>query len=417
VKTTVPNLALVLLGALCIPLIVLPHAFDAFRLPKELALRAEGVLIVACFLSAMVMGVRPRVRFDRWLVLPSIALLWMIVTAMTSTNQIVSGWRVVAGVATLIVFIATMRSAENGRAFLLLIAVPLVAAVVNAIVDVLQELNVWMPFGVEPDVRHHFQCTAFIGNPNEIGSYLAVATLACIAAATADRARRKWFACAAVPLVAGVIASQTLTALVALIAGAFVLFALVSLKQAVRVAIVATIVAALLVVPIAPLRQRAMNMATWLRTGDYNALLTERLTPFVAATMMTADHPLHGIGPGAFGWNYYAYKLRAEQRYAPLRNAWSRGVNFGEVHDDHLQLLAESGVPGYLIFIALLVMLGAISLRRGDDSPPQRFATLLALPLVVLWFVLSLAQFPIETTAVRMLIVHFAALCAAWRPA
>jgi len=416
VKNSAAILALVLLGALGIPLIVLPHAFDAFRLPKELALRAEGVLLVAAGAVAIVIGARPRVRLDRWLVLPSIALLWMVVTATTSTNASVSWWRVVAGVATLIVFIATMYCAENGRAFLPLIAVPLAAAVVNAIVDVLQELDIWMPFGVEPDVRHHFQCTAFIGNPNEIGSYLAVATLACIAAATADRSRRKWFASAAVLLVAGLIASQTLTALVALIAGAFVLFALVSLKQAVRVAIAATIVAALLVVPIAPLRHRAMNMMTWLRTGDYNSLLTERLTPFVAATLMTADRPLLGVGPGAFGWNYYAYKLRAEQRYAPLRNAWSRGVNFGEVHDDHLQLLAESGVPGYLIFIALLVTLGAISLRRADDSPPRRFATLLALPLVVLWFVLSLAQFPIETTAVRMLIVHFAALCAAWRP-
>lgn len=415
-KNAAVILALVLAGAACIPLIVLPHAFDAFRLPKELALRAEALLLLATFITTIILGARPRVRFNRWFVLPSIALAWMVITALTSTNPGVSAWRVVAGVATFIVYLATLHAAENRRAFLPLLAVPLIAAVINAFVDVLQELDVWMPFGSEPDVRHHFQCTAFIGNPNEIGSYLAVATLACIAAATADRARRKWFIAAAIVLVAGLVASQTLTALVALIAGAFALFALVSLKQAVRVAIAATVIAALLVIPIAPLRQRALNMATWLRSGDYNSLLTERLTPFVAATMMTAERPLAGVGPGAFGWNYFAYKLRAEQRYPPLRNAWSRGVNFGEVHDDHLQLLAETGAPGYAIFLAILGTLGAISFRRSADSPAQRFAMLLALPLAVLWFVLSLAQFPIETTAIRMLIVHFAALCIAWRP-
>ena len=46
---------------------------------------------------------------------------------------------------------------------------------------------------------------------------------------------------------------------------------------------------------------------------------------------------------------------------------------------------------------------------------PRRFAVRLALPLAVLWLVLSLAQFPLESTAERMLIVHFGALCAAWQ--
>jgi O-antigen ligase len=370
------------------------------------------------FFGALVMGDRPRIRFDRWLVMPLFALAWMVIVTLTSTNPTVSGLRVIAGVATLIVFIATVRSAGTNRAFLALVAVPLVAAVINAVIDILQELNIWMPFGTQPDVRHHYQCTALVGNPNEIGSYLAVAALACLAAAIADRERRKWFASAAILLLAGVIASQTLTALAAFVAGAFVLFALVSWKYALRSALVAIVIALLLVVSLAPLRQRAGNMVHWLRTGEYNALLTDRLTPFIAASLMTIDRPLTGVGPGTFGWNYYTYKVRAEQVYPVLRKAWSRGVNFGEVHDDHLQLLAEGGVPAYLLFVAFLVMLGAISLRNvGAGAPPtQRFAMLLALPLAVLWVVLSLAQFPLETTVVRMLLVHFAALCAAWRP-
>jgi VanZ family protein len=346
-------------------------------------------------------------------------LAWMAVATLASTNPALSSWRLAAGVATLIVFVATLRSAEGGRAYLPLVALPLLAAGFNAVVDILQELNIWMPFGTRPDVRHHHQCTAFIGNPNEVGSYLAVAALACMAAAVADAARRRWFAAGAALLVAGLVASQTLTAFAALIAGTIALFALVSWKHALRAVAVAGVIAIVLVFTIAPLRQRANQMSRQLGAARYNAFLTDRLTPFVAASLMAIDRPLTGVGPGTFGWNYHPYKLRAEQRYPELRQAWSRGINYDVVHNDHLQVLAEGGAIGYALFLALIVTLGAISLRRGraDMSPPQRFALFLALPLAVLWLVLSFAQFPIETTAVRMLIVHFAALCAAWRPA
>jgi O-antigen ligase len=406
-------LAVVLLGTLVIPFAVLPRAFDAFRLPKEMALRAEALLILAITLGALVLGFRERVRFDRWLILPALALTWMAIVAITSTNPALSAVRLAAGAATLIVFVATLRTAEGGSGFLPLLALPLGAATANAIADILEELNLWMPFPPKPGLTHHLQCNAFIGNPNEVGSYLAVATLACLAAAIADRDRRKWFAIGALVLSAGVVASQTLTALIALIAGAFVLFALISWKHAVSVAVAALLVVACL----APLRNRVVQMTRSLRSGDYNLLVSDRLAPSVSALLMTADHPLTGVGPGAFGWNYYVYKLRAEQRYPLLQKAWSREKNFGEVHDDHLQVLAEGGVPGYAMFIALAAMLGVISLRgvRTGDSAPQRFAVLLALPLAVLWLVLSLGQFPLETTAVRMLIVHFAALSAAWQ--
>jgi hypothetical protein len=427
VKSSPLILAVVLLGTICIPLAVLPQGFDAFRLPKAAALRAEAILLVAIFLARRIDGTEGTDRTEGsdksyssyWFLLPALALVWMAIATLASTNPAVSVWRLAAGVATLIVFIATVRSAEGARAYLPLVVLPLLAAGINAIVDILQELNIWMPFGTRPDVRHHHLCTAFIGNPNEVGSYLAVAALTCMAAAIADQARRGWFAAGAVLLTAGVIASQTLTAFAALVAGTFALFALLSWKHAFRVAAVAVIVAIVLAVTVQPLRLRAHQLNRNLRAGQYNAFFTDRLTPFTAASLMAADRPLTGVGPGAFAWNYYDYKQRAEALHPELRNAWSRGINFGEVHNDHLQVLAEGGALGYALFLAAIAALGAVSLRRvaSDSSPPRRFAFYLALPLAVLWIVISLAQFPLESTAVRMLIVHFAALCAAWRAA
>lgn len=413
-------LTVILLGALAIPLVVLPQTFDAFRLPKELALRAEAVLLVAAALASLTLGWRPTPRLSALrsplYFLPLLALAWLAVVTLTSTNHALSITRLIAGVATLLVYFATVHVADRGG--LALVAVPLAAASFNAVVGILQELHVWMPFGENADVRHHLQCSAFIGNPNEVGSYLAIAALVAMAAAAADRARRAGFAAVAVVLVAGVIASQTLTALGALIAGAFALFALVSRRHALRVAVAAALVVVLLVLAVAPLRQRATNVARWLRDGDYNAVVTDRLTPFAAASLMARDRPLFGVGPGAFAWNYYDYKVRAEQRVPALRKAWSRGVNFGEVHNDHLQVLAEGGVVGYALFAAILVVLGALSIRhRNAGTTPRCFAMLLALPLAVSWAVLSIAQFPLETTAVRMLLLYFAALCVAWRAA
>jgi O-antigen ligase len=132
---------------------------------------------------------------------------------------------------------------------------------------------------------------------------------------------------------------------------------------------------------------------------------------------MFVDHPLTGVGPGAFAWQYYDYKIRAEQRYPSLRHAYNRGINFAEVHNDHLQALAEGGIIGYGAFIVLTGALGLLSFTIPARAPDwrQRFAHRLALPLAVFWIVLSIAQFPMETTVIRGLVVHLAALCVGWR--
>ena len=146
-------------------------------------------------------------------------------------------------------------------------------------------------------------------------------------------------------------------------------------------------------------------------------MMTNRLTPFVAAFMMFRDRPLIGVGPGCFAWQYMPYKIRAELAYPSLRSAFHRGTNFGEVHSDHLQLLAEGGIPAYALSLAAFAMLSAISLRRRQrDTTDARhqFARLLALPLAVTFFVLALGQFPLELTAVTSQFLFFAALCIGW---
>jgi hypothetical protein len=404
----------VLAGAFAIPLVVAPDPIDMFRLPKDLVFRAEAILLVSLTLGAWILGAPlPRLDFRTpWFWLGATAIAWLGVITLTSTNRAISIESSGTVVAAIVIFLAT-RSAARRHAPMLLGAA-LTAAAINALLVLVEEANLWMPFGVRGDISHHLQSSALLGNPNEIGGYLGAATLACIAAYAARRSA--WTLAGALLLTAALLASQTMTALIAFVVASLTMLATISWRKAILAAVPAAVILILLFFAITPLRQRVMRMTQSLRAGDYNSAVTERFTPFVAAWSMIVDHPLTGVGPGAFAWEFYDYKIRAEKRFPSLRSAYNRGLNFGEVHNDHLQVLAETGIGGYGAFVALLAALAAISFRTARDAsdPWIRVAHRLALPLAVFWLVLSLAQFPLHTTVVRALLVHLAALCAAW---
>jgi hypothetical protein len=412
------TLALIVAGAFALPLVYRRDPTAMFRLPKTVFLRTEAILIVAVTLAAIIAGApvpRPRWR-DPWVFLPLATLAAFALLTLTSTNRLLSLGALGSAMATAVVFSATVAVART-RGWLL-VAAPLAAAGINAILVIAEETNLWMPFGVRADIPHHLQCAALIGNPNEIGGYLGAATLAIlavIAARTSGRNLRD-IAIAAVLIIA-LIACQTLTAILAFAAAVLVMVAISSWRNAIRVAVIGVIAGMLVVALVAPFRVRATSMIFWVRQGEYNALATERFTAFSAAWSMFLDHPITGVGPGAFSWQYFDYKIRAEQRYPSLRNAYSRGTNFGEVHNDHLQALAEGGVIGYAGFVAPAGALGFLSFTIAARAADwrQRFAHHLALPLAVFWIVLSIAQFPMETTVIRGLVVYLAALCVGWR--
>jgi O-antigen ligase len=413
-------LALVLAGAFAIPLVFRRDPSDMFRLPKAIFLRAEAILIVSITLAAFLIGAPiSRLKWrDPWLLMPLAAFAAFVLLTLTSTNHQISMGALGSAAATAVVFFATVAAARSGG--WLLVAVPLGAAVTNALLVIAEETNLWMPFGVQSGVPHHLQCDALIGNPNEVGGYLGAAALAGVAAIAARNTEERWkvrYIVVVAVLGAALLACQTLTAIIAFAAAGFFMIVISSWRNAIRVAAVAAATGILIVALVAPFRLRTTNVIGWVRAGDYNAIFTDRFTPFVAAWSMFTEHPLTGVGPGAFAWQYYDYKIRAEQRYPSLRQAYNRGVNFGEVHNDHLQALAEGGLVGYGAFVALIGALGFLSFTKPSSAPDsrQRFAHHLALPLAVFWMVLSVAQFPLETTVVRTLLVHLAALCVGWR--
>jgi O-antigen ligase len=388
---------------------------EAFRYPKELVLRAEAIILTALAASWWVLG---RLAVDRkallrkpWAVWLLSAVGWSILTTLTASNRLVSLQSLAYIGAMSVVFVATILAAHGRGTWMA--TVPLLPGVINVIVLMLQQggRTLFELTARDPRMRQ----TALIGNPNDVGSYLMIASLAATALAVSSR-RWRWYAApVALILIGGTFLSATLTAIAALLVGLTVLAALRSWKLVAVAVVLLGLVAFAAVRTVPPLKARFARAQSALKAKDYDTLLSYRFTGFATAWMMAREHPIAGVGPGTFAWNYMEYRDKAEARYPAVRTSHARIYMFGEAHNDHLQVLAQTGVPGYVLFAAALVMLAMLSFRRHTPAGDgERFARAIALPLATGFAVLALAQFPLELTAVLHTAMTYAALALAW---
>jgi O-antigen ligase len=401
------------------PLLISISGEERFRLPKELLVRLAGLLILSAIALALIWTKwRPALRWrDAPVALSAGTLVWTMIAATASTNRLLSTFAIARLVALVAFFLAAyvvLRSRSLGAA----IATLAVPALLNAILASIQELGAWTPFSFDESYDPHYTSTAFVGNVNDVGAYLMIPTVVVIVAAIADRDRRKILATTSAILVAALLLNHTLTALIAF-AAAMLTLALVALPGRFRLAAVggvsALAVATILLFP--PLRSRAARITDGLEAGRYDEVVTGRLTPNAAALAMVEESPLTGVGPGTYGYNYYFFRLRMEQRFPLLLKSNTRMVNFGEAHNDHLQIMAEAGIPAYVLLLGALVRLGAVTIRgrRAENRDARRrFARLLGLPLAVSTFVLMLAQFPLQLAASSVALLFAAAMCWTW---
>jgi O-antigen ligase len=143
--------------------------------------------------------------------------------------------------------------------------------------------------------------------------------------------------------------------------------------------------------------------------------------PSLVAIEMLRERPLTGYGPGSFRAEYFDHKLLVDQKYRSLlpekMSEWSetRMLSFGETHDEHLQVASELGLPGYVLFAAILVVIARRTRRRRAQTRPRgEFGALLALPAVVAFAVSVLAQFPLRLAAPLTTTLFVAAMIVAW---
>jgi O-antigen ligase len=250
--------------------------------------------------------------------------------------------------------------------------------------------------------------TSLAGNPADLAAYLVLPCL--VAQASLGRRLRsgeEWASpgvwgtalALAVSLYA-MFLTQTLAAVAAVIAGSILLWAPRVPRRRAAALLAAALAAALGIAAVPPLRQRVLEKAQALSQGEWNWLLSGRLDGWRTAVWMLREHPLAGVGQGAYGAEFAPAKLALMDRGARFF-AGLKEPSFANAHNELLEAGAEWGIPGLLaVAWALWVLLAA--LRRAGRTPEDRalgWAGTAALGI------LSLADFPF-----RIALVAFPAL-------
>lgn len=215
---------------------------------------------------------------------------------------------------------------------------------------------------------------------NVLGSYLASMVPLVFALATVDRdrdRRKLWWAIVAIVILATLFTGSRAAWLAALAGGVWWLLcehpqsrrAVTRLGLAAfGVVVLATLVGTLR--DVRPVGARSyLDMALY--TVNLRVPMQDRLKGrpelWRAAAKMAADRPFTGVGIGRYYKEVSAYATRPDELIRPQENA----------HNYFLQVAAELGVPGIVVFFALVALPFAVwrSLPRQSGGPPSPWLT------------------------------------------
>jgi O-antigen ligase len=411
---------LLLIGAALVPICISRNGDDHFRLPKQIVLYGFAILAGTATAIGAVLGKldlrRVSGNLRRISRVAAAGLAWVTITIVTSTNRELSVDAVIWGGLLLVVLLTSALSFRSigVTAFTIALAIP---AVLNATLLFLQAAEIWNPWSFPGGTPARAMNNALLGNPDDLGVYLAAPAIFAVALTIAIPRRRVLHAALAFYLTAALVVTETLTSLAAFTIALVLLAVSWNRRHALR--LIGILFLSLIVIGLAyiPLRSRLREVARNVTAGQWDSAVSGRLIASVAAWEMYRDHPITGVGPGCFKFNYMPYRIEVERRHphlVPLSGA--RMINFGETHNDHLQILAETGVPGWLAVMGGILLVGALSYTRfaGPIDERSRLARLLAMPFATSIVIMMLAQFPLQLAAPAYTFMVIAGACVAW---
>jgi O-antigen ligase len=361
------------------PLLFWPESKDVFRLPKLLL---SGWLALASLVGlAWRLRAVPRIGLrDVWAepMVRALLPLLVVATATLATTRhplhardgLVDLW---IGAACLAGWSLALPAARL-RSFLDGLAIP---ALILAPVGILQAHDLWEFFRfADRDEAGRLGVTSLAGNPLDLGAFLVLPCLLAQAAlAAGGRRRALWAAVLAVSLYA-LFATQSLTAIVAVVAASAVLWALaLPRRRALLVLGGGAVLGALLLLAVAPMRERVADKVRDLRRGALNQILTGRLDGWRAASWMLADRPVAGVGHGAYRAAFGEARLALVDRGVEFYTSHQYPA-FGNAHNEYLEAAAEWGLPGlaalaWAIWLALR-QAGRVGGARSDTRGKAR---------------------------------------------
>ncbi len=328
-----------------LPLVFDPRLGGLFRLPKLLLAEILGLASLTALAAGGRLGLAALIRAEAArAALPLVVVAAALAPFAAHADQVGPALlSAVVAVGCLIGWSAGF-AAERLRSAL---RWGLPAAGASGLLGLAQALDWFQPFGVASAGVTGAERLAVIGlagNPGDLGAALVLPGL--VAQAELARRRSPLALFAAVGCLAGVVATQTLTALAALVVGSlFVWSTAAPARRRIQVAATAfgvVIVATLLV---APARQRAAEKWGELRSGDWNATLTGRLDGWRPALEIFRQHPWTGSGLGTFRAEFADAKAELLARGVEFFRRQHHPV-FANAHSEPLEVAAELGLFG-----------------------------------------------------------------------
>lgn len=244
-----------------------------------------------------------------------------------------------------------------------------------------------------------FFAAGLIGNAGDVGMALVVPSLLLFVSAASPGvpARGRLAAAASLaPCLLGLLATESVGPALAFGSGAVAFVALDFRRR--RLALCALLGAACLA-SVTGAGRRFLAKLDDLRRGDVAAATTQRDIGLYAAREMIRQHPLLGVGPGAFSNRFVPARLAAEERTGRRLVHSSGSAHFDNAHSEPVTLAAETGLPAALAAAAAAsaLLAGLLARRKSEASPPfpavsadALFAALAAVAL------LGLADFPLR---------------------
>jgi O-antigen ligase len=379
------------------PLVFLPGALDAFRQPQ----RVVGEWLALASLLPLALAARPERPWQSLLRSPAFVavapLLLLATLSLATTSHPLHVREALAdlwiGAAALVGWTLGFSAGRLRR----LLDLAVVPAVGLATLGILQLHDLWRPLVLEPqEGERRLAVTSLLGNPGDLGNFLVLPCLLAQAAIVRPGRYRWAWALAGALCFYALAGTQTLTALGALAAGSLVFWLLlVPPRRAVALVGAGAVGLTLLVLVAAPLRERAERSVAAVREGRLNHALTGRLDGWRVAGRLFAEHPLAGVGHGAYRAEFTATKLAL---IAEGVEFYPGHVNptFVNAHNELLEVGADLGWPGILALVAGSgVLFRAVwRLRRvGSAEAAFGWAGLLAVASI------AMAQFPFRLGA------------------
>ncbi len=369
---------------------------DAFRLPKAL-LGESLALLSLCFL-AFAWG--SRTEWRRLVRAPFVAAFGPFVAAATllslASPHVAHVHRGLVGLWIGALAIWGWSAGFSRRELRHALRLQLIPASILAAIAILQFHGLYQPYrfvGIVESSR--FAVGSLAGNVGDLAAALVLPAVL----AQAELARglssswRRWrvgLCLGAVVLCCyGLAVTQTFAALVALAAGSAVFWAF-RLPRRRALAAAAGLFAAvvILLALVAPLRERTLTKLREIGANQWNSVLTGRLDGWRAAVWMVQEHPLKGVGVGAYRTEFIRAKTELVLEGVPFFKD-QQNVVFANAHNELLEVAAETGWPGLATFLFGLVVL-VRRLLRWRDGMSQAVAWGGSAAIAVL----SLANFP-----------------------